>query len=89
MVIETQTLLNAIDMLITVMLVGTIIWDMIKIHQMRELIKGQQLLIELQHRIILVTNKSEQVKCYGSTEVSKTSSEGSTPSTCANNEEAK
>lgn len=86
MVIETQTLLRAADMLITVILVGTIIWDMVRIHQMRNLIEGQQFLIELQHTMI--KHKIEQVKCYGSTEVSKTSSEGSTPSTCANTEEA-
>lgn len=86
---ETETLLKIAEALITALLIGTLIWDMFKMREMKDLIDNQQSLIKLQHLLLDlsgVLHKAEvikQEKCCGSTSASKAEGQGSTPCSCA------
>lgn len=83
------TVLKVVDVMITIALVGFVVYDCITIDKMKHLIKQQQGLIELQDLMLKLSlncdcdKNCEQVKCCGSTSDSKPAGEGSTPSTCA------
>lgn len=86
---ETEMLLMIVDVLVTALLVGILIWDMFTMKEMKDLIDSQQNIIELQHILLDlggILHKSkviEQEKCCGSTPASKAEGQGSTPCSCA------